>query len=180
MCTSLSRFYFLATLNWNLNISAYVLPIKVGKNEQTFSLQVDTGSSDLVCIFGLLFFSHLLHSFLLTLFRLPNFFDVHAGMTPASIHFSNFRSPWPRVSLSCIYALLVDVEEDSPPISSSSFSWCVALAGCGRHACLSLRLLPLCAFPFLFHLVQPSHLPSLPSFLFSPTPLLDYSQLNSG
>ena len=58
---------------WNLNTSAYVLPIKVGKNAQTFSLQVDTGSSDLVCIFGLYFFSHLLHSFLLTLFRLPNF-----------------------------------------------------------------------------------------------------------
>ena len=46
----------MTTLKLELNISAYVLPIKVGKNAQTFSLQVDTGSSDLVCIFGFFFF----------------------------------------------------------------------------------------------------------------------------
>lgn len=30
--------------------SIYTVPVTVGSNNQTFQLQVDTGSSDLVCI----------------------------------------------------------------------------------------------------------------------------------
>ena len=95
MCTSLSRFYFLATLKLELNISAYVLPIKVGKNAQTFSLQVDTGSSDLVCIFGVFFFPSPFISFLLTLFRLPNFFDCPCRHDPCLYSFRTFSFPLP-------------------------------------------------------------------------------------